>query len=119
MVFDGSCPATCRRRNQGIVPRRLTYNTVKERAFFMSQKKVDAYKDYKKNRKEILKKEKRKQKLEIGIAALICAAFVAWFGFSVYQKATAKPAETNTKAAVVEVNMTDYEEFISGLTMNY
>lgn len=35
----------------------------------MSQKKVDAYKDYKKNRKEILKKEKRKQKLEIGIAA--------------------------------------------------
>jgi flagellar basal body-associated protein FliL len=101
------------------VTRRLTYNTVKERAFFMSQKKVDAYKDYKKNRKEILKKEKRKQKLEIGIAALICAAFVAWFGFSVYQKATAKPAETNTKAAVVEVNMTDYEEFISGLTMNY
>lgn len=119
MVFDGSCPATCRRRNQGIVTRRLTYNTVKERAFFMSQKKVDAYKDYKKNRKEILKKEKRKQKLEIGIAALICAAFVAWFGFSVYQKATAKPAETNTMAAVVEVNMTDYEEFISGLTMNY
>ena len=83
---------------KGIVLRRLTYNTVKERAFFMSQKKVDAYKDYKKNRKEILKKEKRKQKLEIGIAALICAAFVAWFGFSVYQKATAKPAETNTKA---------------------
>ena len=104
---------------KGIVPRRLTYNTVKERAFFMSQKKVDAYKDYKKNRKEILKKEKRKRKLEIGIAALICAAFVAWFGFSVYQKATAKPAETNTKADVVEVNMTDYEEFISGLTMNY
>ena len=85
----------------------------------MSQKKVDAYKDYKKNRKEILKKEKRKQKLEIGIAALICAAFVAWFGFSVYQKATAKPAETNTKAETVEVNMTDYEEFISGLTMSY
>ena len=104
---------------KGVVTRRLTYNTVKERAFFMSQKKVDAYKDYKKNRKEILKKEKRKQKLEIGIAALICAAFVAWFGFSVYQKATAKPAETNTKAAAVEVNMTDYEEFISGLTMNY
>ena len=43
----------------------------------MSQKKVDAYKDYKKNRKEILKKEKRRQKLEIGVAALICAAFVA------------------------------------------
>ena len=104
---------------KGIVLRRLTYNTVKERAFFMSQKKVDAYKDYKKNRKEILKKEKRKQKLEIGIAALICAAFVAWFGFSVYQKATAKPAETNTKAETIEVNMTDYEEFISGLTMNY
>ena len=83
----------------------------------MSQKKVDAYKDYKKNRKEILKKEKRKQKFEIGIAALICAAFVAWFGFSVYP--TAKPAETNTKAAAIEVNMTDYEEFISGLTMNY
>jgi hypothetical protein len=99
--------------------RRRAYHTVKERAFFMSQKKVDAYKDYKKNRKEILKKEKRKQKLEIGIAALICAAFVAWFGFSVYQKATAKPAETNTKAATVEVNMTDYEEFISGLTMSY
>ena len=85
----------------------------------MSQKKVDAYKDYKKNRKEILKREKRKQKLEIGIAAVIFAAFVAWFGFSAFQKATAKPAATNTKAATVEVNMTDYEEFLSGLTMNY
>lgn len=85
----------------------------------MSQKKVDAYKDYKKNRKEILKKEKQRQKLEIGIAAVICAAFVCWFGVSAYQKATAKPAETNTKAEVVEINMTDYEEFVSGLDLNF
>ncbi len=85
----------------------------------MSQKKVDAYKDYKKNRKEILKKEKRKQRFEIGLAAAICAAFVIWFGVSAYQKATAKPAESETNAQVVEVNMTDYEEFVSGLTLGY
>ena len=43
----------------------------------MSQKKVDAYKDYKKNKKEILKKEKRVAKIEKGIVAAILVVFIA------------------------------------------
>ena len=54
----------------------------------MSQKKVDAYKDYKKNKKEILKKEKRVAKIEKGVVAAIIVVFIAWFGVSAYQMAT-------------------------------
>ena len=53
----------------------------------MSQKKVEAYKEYKKNKDKILKKEKRMRNLELGVIALVGVAFVGWFGYSVYDSA--------------------------------
>ncbi|MBP3880482.1 MAG: hypothetical protein J6D46_09220 [Lachnospiraceae bacterium] len=86
----------------------------------MSQKKVDAYKDYKKNKDKILKKEKRMARFEIGAFAIVCAAFLAWVGFSVYQKATVKAPEAETEAvAATEINMTDYIEYMSELPYGY
>lgn len=85
----------------------------------MSQKKVDAYKDYKKNKKAILKKEKRIEKIEKGVLIGLCVAFVGWFGVSAYQTAT-RPAEGEENAVTsTEVNMTDYMEYVNGLSYGY
>ena len=54
----------------------------------MSQKKVDAYKEQKANRKEIIKKEKRMLMIEKVIGLVVCVAAVCWVGYSVYDKVT-------------------------------
>ena len=85
----------------------------------MSQKKVDAYKDYKKNKKKILKKEKRMAKIEKGIAVALGVVFIGWLGFSAYQMAT-RPAEgEETAVEATEVNMTDYIDYVNGLSYGY
>lgn len=56
----------------------------------MSQAKVDKYKEYKKNRKEILAKEKKKKKIEkvVGWTALVVlvAALGTAVGVSIYNQ---------------------------------
>ncbi len=80
----------------------------------MSQKKVDAYKAYKANRKEIIKKEKRRAMVEKVIAALVCVVIVAWFGFSVYHKVTA-PVEGETTVVDTQLNTEALDDYIYGL----
>ena len=54
----------------------------------MSQEKVNKYKEEKANRKEILAKEKRKNRMiKIG-AGIVALALVGWLGYSVYDMAT-------------------------------
>lgn len=53
----------------------------------MSQKKVDAYKQEKANRAQIIKREKMIAKIEKAAAIVICIAAVGWIGFSVKDKA--------------------------------
>lgn len=63
----------------------------------MSQEKVERRKEYKKNRKEILAKEKRKTQITkfIGYLCLIC--IIGGVGFSFYQKLNPAPeADTTT-----------------------
>lgn len=50
----------------------------------MSQAKVDRYKEEKRNRKEIIAKEKRKRTLNKIAGWLIALALIAWAGFSAY-----------------------------------
>ena len=66
----------------------------------MSQKKVDEYKNYKKNRRENIKKEKRKERLTM---AAMCGAVVVFIacvggamGVSIYNKYQAKQAALPT-----------------------
>ncbi len=85
----------------------------------MSQEKVDRYKEYKKNKDKILKHEKRMRQLEIGIAAVVAALFVAWFGWSVYHNVTKQDTETAQAAEAVEIDMNAYDTYVSGLQSGF
>ena len=62
----------------------------------MSQKKVDEYKNYKKNRRENIKKEKRKERLTMaamwGAVVVFIACVGGAMGVSIYNKYQAKQA---------------------------
>ena len=51
----------------------------------MSQAKVDAYKQQKKNRDKMMKREKRIMVLERLLVIVVAAAIVFWIGFSIYR----------------------------------
>ncbi len=85
----------------------------------MSQKKVELYKEYKKNKTQILKREKMMRRIELGIVALICAGFVVWFCVSIGQNLT-KVSESEADAVTVtEVDMNAYAEYVEGLATGY
>lgn len=84
----------------------------------MSVKKVDEYKKYKSNRKQILKKEKFLRRLEYTILGVVCAIFIGWIGWSVYHNVTASSADTTTVEATA-VNFTGYSDYYSSLTLSY
>ena len=76
----------------------------------MSQAKVDKYKEEKKNRKEIMAREKRKQKAGIAAAVLVGAAILGWAGVSAYQiYENSKPLET------VYVDLTAIDDYMTSL----
>lgn len=84
----------------------------------MSQAKVDRYKEEKKNRKEIMAKEKREWTMVKVGGGLLAALIVAWIGFSVYQTIKAPKAEENTPITVTDytVNTDALSDYIDGLT---
>lgn len=55
----------------------------------MSQAKVDRYKEQKKNRAQIIKKEKRQWMATKAGMSLVALVLVAWVGVSVYNGITA------------------------------
>lgn len=59
----------------------------------MSQEKVNARKEYKKNRKQIIAKEKRQQKFGKFIAYVIAIVVIGGVGFSVYKKVNPTPEQ--------------------------
>ncbi len=60
----------------------------------MSQAKVDRYKEEKRNRAQIIKKQKREWMAVKAGMSLVALVLVAWVGFSVYT--TLNPADTTT-----------------------
>ena len=84
----------------------------------MSQKKVEEYKEYKKNKKDILKKEKMMKRLEIAIALIVAAVVVGWVIWSVAFKA--KSSDTTVEAeAVTYFNVDDFETYYESLPLDY
>ncbi len=77
----------------------------------MSQAKVDKYKESKANRKEIIKKEKQRHKLEkIGIS-VVAVLVVGWLGFSVYVSyLDSIPKET------VSINYTAIDDYLTSIS---
>lgn len=80
----------------------------------MSQAKVDRYKEQKKNRKQIIKKEKREWALVQAGLGLFAIVVVAWAGVAVYQGVTA-PAETTGELTTYTVNTTALDDYMSEL----
>ena len=80
----------------------------------MSQKKVDAYKEQKANRKQIVKKEKRMLFLEKLIAGLVCAALVVWVGFSIAYKVNTPSGDV--EVIDTELNTEALDNYIYGLS---
>lgn len=60
----------------------------------MSQAKVDRYKEEKRNRAQIIKKQKREWLAVKASLSLVALVMVAWVGFSVYR--VMNPADTTT-----------------------
>ena len=85
----------------------------------MSQAKVDRYKEEKKNRQAIMKKQKMEWMMTKICGGVIAAVLVVWVGFSIYQTATVKPADTATQTVEVTdytVNMDALEDYINSLS---
>ncbi len=85
----------------------------------MSVKKVEQYKEYKKNKAKILKREKIMRRIELSAIIVVCAAFIGWFGFSIYRTATKSSTDSTSKVTATEVNLNDYLEYTSKLQTSY
>lgn len=77
----------------------------------MSQEKVDRYKKEKANRKEIIKKEKKKALAAKTVAGLVVVAAIGWVGYSAYGVIQSNQPET-----VVDVNLDSVNEYLAGLS---
>ncbi len=78
----------------------------------MSQAKVDARKEYKKNREKYERQEQRKAWIRRGIALLIVALFVAWGSYSAYVAHMEK--RPHKEATVNYSSVTDYLQGLTG-----
>lgn len=80
----------------------------------MSQAKVDRYKEEKRNREKIIKKQKREWMLtKIGMS-LVALVLVVWVGVSVYNGFNASET-TNTEKPTYTVNTSAIDDFMSNL----
>lgn len=81
----------------------------------MSQAKVDRYKQEKKNRDKIIKKEKRQLAAMKAGVSVVAIALVAWVGVSVYHGFRSEDTTTAEKPTYT-VNTSALDEFITGLS---
>ena len=81
----------------------------------MSQAKVDRYKEEKKNRAKIIKKEKRQLlAMKLGASA-VAVVLVAWFSVSVYHRFQSQDASTTTEKVNYTINTSAIDEFFTDL----
>ncbi|MCD7956492.1 MAG: hypothetical protein LUG93_12255 [Lachnospiraceae bacterium] len=82
----------------------------------MSQEKVDRYKEEKKNRAKIIKKEKRQwmlTKLGMGLVAVLV---VVWVGFSVYNYTGTSGDSTTVDLPTYTVDTAALDDYLNTLT---
>lgn len=77
----------------------------------MSQAKVDRYKEEKRNRAKIIKKQKREWMATKAGLSLVALVMVGWVGFSVYQSFNSTDAGTENKPTYT-VNTTAIDDFM-------
>lgn len=81
----------------------------------MSQAKVDRYKEEKRNREQIIKKQKREWMLtKVGLSA-VAVLMVAWVGVSVYKNVTTPDTTTTESLETYTVDTTALDEYLYDL----
>ena len=80
----------------------------------MSQRKVDYYKEQKRNRQAIMKKEKMTKRLEIALIVIILAALLVWFGFMIAQNRMA--ASAGDAGTTTELSLGAFDKYIEELS---
>lgn len=81
----------------------------------MSQAKVDRYKEEKRNRAKIIRKQKREWMAVKAGMSLVALVMVAWVGVSVYQALT--PEDQVTEKPTYTVNTAAIDDFMSDLDL--
>lgn len=82
----------------------------------MSQAKVDRYKEDKRNRDKIIKKQKREWMLtKLGLSA-VGLVLVAWMGVSVYNGITTDTSEETVERAAYSVDTTALNDYLIDLS---
>ena len=82
----------------------------------MSQAKVDRYKEDKRNRDKIIKKQKREWMLtKLGLSA-VGLVMVAWIGVSVYNGITTDTTEETVERAAYSVDTTALNDYLIDLS---
>jgi hypothetical protein len=86
----------------------------------MSQAKVDRYKEEKKNRAQIIKKEKREENLFKICGGLLACAVAAWIGVSVYTAVKPAPPAEETAQTVENytVDTSALDDFVSSMAVD-
>ena len=85
----------------------------------MSQKKVEQYKEFKKNREKIYAKQKKMKQLRLILASVLAVLVIGWFGYSIYNTATRPPVSEDGVVTPVEVDYDAYNEYLAGLETGY
>ncbi|MBQ6376859.1 MAG: hypothetical protein IJJ52_04460 [Lachnospiraceae bacterium] len=85
----------------------------------VSQQKVDRYKEYKKNKAQIFKREKMLRRLEYIAAIAVCVILVAWLGFSAVQSKKRADKEAAGAVAATEIDLNAYADYIEGLKSTF
>lgn len=80
----------------------------------MSQEKVDLYKEEKKNRKKIMRREKIRTRLTVVAVVAVFGILIGWFSWAVYNNVKNNQA-TTAKATTTELDLSAIESYTTAL----
>lgn len=80
----------------------------------MSQEKVDLYKEEKKNRKKIMRREKIRTRLTVIAVVVVFGFLIGWFSWAVYNNVKNNQA-TTAKATTTELDLSAIESYTTAL----
>ena len=84
----------------------------------MSQEKVDRYKEQKKNRKKIMKKEKLERALMKLLGGVVCAAVVVWIGYSAVHMTKTSSTDTTAETTGYVIDTSAIDSYLQSRQTN-
>lgn len=80
----------------------------------MSQAKVDRYKEEKKNRQKMIKKEKRHERMLKVCGVVVAVAVIGWVGYSGYSTLTKSGKAAGNTYSVDTTSLDDFMQNLPG-----